>query len=150
MGVFNFIGTTASGWLSDRVDNRQLLFWYYGLRGVSLIFLPYAFDYSVMGLSVFAVFYGLDWIATVPPTVRLATNAFGKADAGMMFGWIMIAHQLGSATAAFGAGLVRTAFDDYTGAFLVAGLLCLVAALVVLRIGVTPSGVERRPEPARA
>jgi MFS family permease len=144
MGVFNFIGTTASGWLSDRVDNRRLLFWYYGLRGVSLLFLPYAFDYSVMGLSIFAIFYGLDWIATVPPTVRLAANAFGKADAGMMFGWIMIGHQLGSATAAFGAGLIRTQFDDYTGAFLVAGLLCLVAAFVVLRIGVTPSGVERR------
>ena len=76
---------------------------------------------------------------------QLAANAFGKADAGMMFGWIMIAHQLGSATAAFGAGLIRTRFDDYTGAFLVAGLLCLAAALVVLRIGVTPSGVERRP-----
>ena len=149
MGVFNFIGTTLSGWLSDRLDNRHLLFWYYGLRGVSLIFLPYAFDYSVMGLSVFAIFYGLDWIATVPPTVRLTANAFGKADAGMMFGWIMIGHQLGSATAAFGAGLIRTEFDNYTGAFLVSGLLCFVAALIVLRIGVTPRGV-RRPTPETA
>jgi MFS family permease len=143
MGVFNFIGTTASGWLSDRLDNRRLLFWYYGLRGLSLILLPYAFDYSVMGLSVFAIFYGLDWIATVPPTVRLTANAFGAANAGMMFGWIMIAHQLGSATAAFGAGIVRTEFDNYTGAFLASGLLCLLASLIVLRIGVTPRGIRR-------
>ncbi len=149
MGLFNFIGTTASGWLSDRVDSRRLLFWYYGLRGISLILLPYAFDYSVVGLSIFAVFYGLDWIATVPPTVRLTASAFGAANAGMMFGWIMIAHQLGSATAAYGAGLVRTEFDAYTGAFLASGLLCLVASLIVLRIGATPSGV-RRPAPRTA
>jgi MFS family permease len=143
MGIFNFIGTTASGWLSDRLDNRRLLFWYYGLRGFSLILLPYAFDYSVIGLSVFAIFYGLDWIATVPPTVRLTANAFGAANAGMMFGWIMIAHQLGSATAAYGAGIVRTEFDNYTGAFVASGLLCLLASLIVLRIGVTPRGIRR-------
>jgi len=143
MGLFNFIGTTASGWLSDRVDSRRLLFWYYGLRGISLVLLPYAFDYSVMGLSIFAVFYGLDWIATVPPTVRLTANAFGAANAGVMFGWIMIAHQLGSATAAYGAGIVRTEFDNYTGAFLASGLVCLLASLIVLRIGVTPRGIRR-------
>src|SRR5260370_34728203 len=76
MGLFNFIGTTASGWLSDRVASRRLLFWYYGLRGISLILLPYAIDYSVVGLSIFAVFYGLDWIATVPPSVRRTANPF--------------------------------------------------------------------------
>jgi sugar phosphate permease len=96
-----------------------------------------------MGLSIFAIFYGLDWIATVPPAVRLTANAFGAANAGMMFGWIMIAHQLGSATAAYGAGIVRTEFDNYTGAFLASGLLCLLASLIVLRIGVTPRGIRR-------
>src|SRR4051794_2935480 len=87
MGIFDLIGTTASGWLSDRYDNRRLLFWYYGLRGLSLVFLPYT-NYDLLGLSIFAVFYGLDWIATVPPTVRLTTDAFGKEDAPVVFGWL--------------------------------------------------------------
>ncbi|HUN49327.1 MAG TPA: MFS transporter [Stellaceae bacterium] len=142
MGLFNFIGTTASGWLSDRFDSRYLLFWYYGLRGLSLLFLPYAFDFSFMGLTVFSVFYGLDWVATVPPTVRLAANAFGAARAGMMFGWITAFHQLGSAAAAAGAGLARTYIGSYSGAFMFSGLICFIAAAVVLRIG-------RRTEPGR-
>ena len=104
MGIFNFIGTTASGWLSDRFDSRYLLFTYYMLRGVSLLFLPYIFNFSFFGLTLFTIFYGLDWIATVPPTVRLAGNSFGVARAGMMFGWITAMHQVGSATAAAGAG----------------------------------------------
>jgi len=142
MGLFNFIGTTASGWLSDRFDSRYLLFWYYGLRGLSLLFLPYAFDFSFMGLTVFSVFYGLDWVATVPPTVRLAANAFGAARAGMMFGWITAFHQLGSAAAAAGAGLARTYIGSYSGAFMLSGLICFIAAAVVLRIG-------RRTAPGR-
>ena len=81
MGLFNFIGTTASGWLSDRFDSRYLLFWYYALRGLSLLFLPYAFDFSFMGLTVFAVFYGLDWVATVPPTVGGGGGAGGAPPA---------------------------------------------------------------------
>jgi predicted MFS family arabinose efflux permease len=147
MGVFNFLGTTASGWLSDRFDNRWLLFWYYGLRGLSLMFLPYSFDLSVAGLSVFVVFYGLDWIATVPPTVRLAADAFGAAKGAMMFGWIMAGHQIGSAVAAFGAGLVRTQLGDYFSAFVLAGILCLAAALLVLRIR---SPQARQPIPVAA
>jgi sugar phosphate permease len=142
MGVFNFLGTTASGWLSDRFDNRWLLFWYYGLRGLSLMFLPFSFDFSVAGLSLFAVFYGLDWIATVPPTVRLAADTFGPAKGGIIFGWIMAGHQMGSAIAAFGAGMVRTLAGDYFGAFMTAGILCVLTALLVLRIGTPP---ERRP-----
>ena len=78
MGIFDFVGTIVSGWLSDRYDNRWLLFWYYGLRGLSLLFLPFT-DFSFYGLSLFALFYGLDWIATVPPTVRLTAQRFGPS-----------------------------------------------------------------------
>ncbi len=134
MGVFDLIGTTASGWLSDRYDNRWLLFWYYGLRGVSLMFLPYS-GYGLYGLSLFAVFYGLDWLATVPPTSRLTADIFGKGDAPVVFGWISAGHQLGAGTAALGAGVFRTIFDTYLPAFLVAGVACLAAALFVLWIG---------------
>ena len=136
MGVFDFIGTTASGWLSDRWNSRYLLCWYYGLRGISLLFLPLALDSSI-GLGFFAVFYGLDWIATVPPTVRLTADIFGKEKAGMVFGWIVASHQVGAAVAAFGAGVVRTYFGDYFDAFMIAGIACLIAAALVLRIGRT-------------
>jgi MFS family permease len=142
MGVFNFIGTTASGWLSDRFDSRYLLFWYYALRGVSLLFLPYIFDFSFYGLTFFAVFYGLDWIATVPPTVRLTANSFGAARAGMMFGWITAMHQVGSAMAAAGAGLLHDTVGNYTSSFMISGLLCFLASAAVLPVG-------RRPAPGR-
>ena len=108
MGIFDIVGTTISGWLSDRWNNNALLSWYYGLRGLSLMFLPFAFDWSFYGLSIFAVFYGLDWIATVPPTVRLTTNAFGKENVGLMYGWIAAAHQMGAASAAFVAGAIQS------------------------------------------
>nr|WP_043829929.1 MFS transporter [Roseomonas aerilata] len=131
MGAFDFVGTIASGWLSDRYDSRKLLFWYYGLRGLSLLFLPMS-TFSLYGLSIFAVFYGLDWIATVPPTVKLAGQAFGRERAPMVFGWIFTGHQLGAAAAALGAGLSRDAFATYLPAFYIAGAACLVAALLVL------------------
>src|SRR5207253_6342639 len=104
MGVFDFVGTIGSGWLSDRYDNRYLLFWYYGLRGLSLLFLPFI-DFSFYGLSLFAMFYGLDWIATVPPTVKLTAASFGRERANLVFGWIFAGHQLGAARAVFGARL---------------------------------------------
>lgn len=138
MGVCDLIGTTASGWLTDRYDSRRLLAWYYGLRGLSLMFLPYSFDYSFYGLSLFAVFYGLDWIATVPPTVNLAGKAFGEENAALMFGWIAAAHQIGAASAAWLAGTIRTNTGNYDGAFMAAGLLCLVAALMALFVGTRP------------
>jgi MFS family permease len=133
MGVFDFFGTIVSGWLSDRYDNRWLLFWYYGLRGLSLVFLPFT-DFSFYGLSLFAMFYGLDWIATVPPTVRLTAQRFGAERANLVFGWVFAGHQLGAATAAFGAGLSRTLLATYLPAFFVAGALCVIAALIVLAI----------------
>jgi predicted MFS family arabinose efflux permease len=135
MGIFDLVGTTASGWLSDRYDSRRLLFWYYGLRGLALLWLPYAFDAELFGLPLFAVFYGLDWIATVPPTMKLTTDAFGSQDAPIAFGWIVAAHQIGAATGALSAGLVRSSMLTYTPAWVVAGAICMIAALLVLRIG---------------
>ena len=134
MGVFDLVGTTASGWLSDRYNCRYLLFGYYGLRGLSLLFLPQALLGPAAGLGVFAVFYGLDWIATVPPTVRLTGEVFGREQASIVFGWVVAAHQVGAAFAAFGAGAIRTQFGDYAPAFIGAGGLCVMAAVAVLPI----------------
>ncbi len=133
MGAFDLVGTTLSGYLSDRYDNRKLLFWYYGLRGLSLFWLPYS-TFTLYGLSMFALFYGLDWIATIPPTVKLTAQAFGKERAGLVFGWVFAAHQLGAAVAAYGAGLTRTLLLTYNPALFAAGAACLVAAAGVLLI----------------
>jgi MFS family permease len=133
MGIFDFVGTIGSGWLSDRFDNRWLLFSYYGLRGVALIILPFS-DFTVYGLSFFALIYGLDWIATVPPTVRLTVQRFGPERANIVFGWIFAGHQLGAAFAAYGAGWTRTHFASYLPAFFISGLLCVIAALIALSI----------------
>jgi sugar phosphate permease len=141
MGVFDFFGTICSGWLSDRYDNRWLLFWYYGLRGLSLIYLPYS-DFTFYGLSFFAMFYGLDWIATVPPTVRLTAQRFGAERANLVFGWIFAGHQIGAGAAAFGAGLSRTLLASYLPAFFFAGALCIIAALTAVSIARVP-----KPEP---
>jgi MFS family permease len=132
MGFFDLIGTSASGWLTDRYDPKKLLVVYYGLRGLSLIALPFI-DFGTVSLGVFAIFYGLDWIATVPPTVKLANLAFGERDAPILFGWIMAGHQLGAAAAAFGAGLVREATGTYLPAFVAAGAFAVVAAVVIAR-----------------
>jgi len=140
MGVFDFFGTIMSGWLSDRYDNRWLLFWYYGLRGLSLVFLPFS-DFSFYGLSLFAMFYGLDWIATVPPTVRLTAQRFGAERANLVFGWIFAGHQIGAGAAAFAAGLSRTLLASYLPAFFAAGALCIVAALIALSISRPPKPV---------
>ncbi len=151
IGVFDIIGTTASGWLTDRMDSRLLLFWYYALRGLSLLYLPYAFGHGDFGLIVFIVFYGLDWVATVPPTVALTREVFGNQNASIVFGWIFAAHQLGAATMAYAAGAARTWFGDYQPAFMTSGLICLIASGLVVRIGrsskgATPSIGARRPD----
>ncbi len=164
IGVFDMFGTTFSGWLSDRLNSRYLLCWYYGLRGLSLVFLPVAFGAqlvflpfglnsfgpSVIGLAVFAVFYGLDWVATVPPTVRLTADLFGRENAAVMYGWIFAAHQLGAATAAYGAGLVHTWLGSYQMAFTGSGLLCLLAAGLALRIGHPTARPAAPPRPVEA
>ena len=131
MGFFDLIGTTASGWLTDRYDSRLLLVFYYGLRGASLVALPFI-SFDTLHLAVFAVFYGLDWIATVPPTVKLASQAFGEQEGPIVFGWIQTGHQLGAAVAAFGAGLVRELSGTYMPAFVAAGAMGMIAAAVLV------------------
>lgn len=147
MGMFDLVGTTGAGWLSDRWSSRHLLMGYYGLRGISLFFLPWALAGSGGGLWAFAVWYGLDWVATVPPTLRLATDAFGPVRAPIMFGWIGTGHQVGAALAAFAAGWIRTTQGDYRLAFWGSGTLCLVAAVLALQVGRRPRRAV--PSPVR-
>jgi predicted MFS family arabinose efflux permease len=135
MGIFDIAGTTTSGWLSDRFSSRYLLLTYYLLRGLSLLFLPYTLAHGHSALNWFAVFYGLDWVATVPPTVRLTSDCFGRENAGVVYGWIGASHQLGAALAAFGAGSIRTAFGDYRGAFWIAGTICFFTGVAFLFAG---------------
>jgi sugar phosphate permease len=140
MGFFDLFGTTASGWLSDRMDPRKLLVWYYTLRGLALLFLPSAYDLGVPALAGFVVFYGLDWVATVPPTVKLVSERFGKDRVGPVFGWIFAAHQFGGSAAAFAAGLIHTWQGDYLLAFIAAGGLSLLAAGLILGLRNTRPG----------
>jgi MFS family permease len=133
MGIFDLFGTTASGWLTDRFDPRKLLFMYYGLRGLSLIFLPYS-SFSFYELAIFAVFYGLDWIATVPPTLKLIQENFGTADSAIIFGWVAAGHQMGAAAAANFAGRMHDWQGNYVQAFMIAGFTGLVAAVISLLI----------------
>ena len=140
MGAFDLVGTTASGWLTDRFDARKLLFVYYGLRGLSLIYLPYS-DFSLVSLSVFSVFYGLDWIATIPPTLKLTNKVFGDGQAPIVFGWIAAGHQAGAASAALFAGVIRQVEGAYLPAFVLAGGLALGAA--VMSLGIARVGGRR-------
>jgi MFS family permease len=133
IGIFNIIGTTLSGWLSDRYDNRWLLFFYYGFRGISLLFLPYALGSTYISLTLFIIFYGLDWVATVPPTIRLTSEIFGQ-HGGIVFGWIFAIHQVGAAFAAYGGGFLHTKLHNYNLTFIISGVLCLVAAILVLKL----------------
>lgn len=144
IGVFDFGGTLLSGWLSDRFDNRWLLFWFYALRGLSLIYLSLS-GFDIYSLTLFAAFYGLDWVATVPPTVRLSAENFGREKSNIVFGWIFAGHQLGAATAALGAGTLRTDYESYMPALQIAGGMCLVAALSVFLIA-KPGGARLTPK----
>jgi MFS family permease len=132
MGVFNFVGTIASGWLTDRVDPRRLLLVYYGFRGVSLLFLPFVHD--AMTIGAFAVLFGLDYIATVPPTVALAADRFGQHNVGIVYGWVFAAHMVGAALAAWVAGIVKESVGDYAAAFVAAGWIAIVAGFAALAI----------------
>ena len=135
MGIFDIAGTTASGWLTDRYSSRHLLCAYYVLRGASLLYLPFTLASGAAGLGWFAMFYGLDWVATVPPTVRLTSDTFGRENTGVVYGWIGASHQLGASVAALGAGTIRTLLGDYRAAFWIAGGLCLVAGLSFVTVG---------------
>ncbi len=133
MGIFNFVGTIFSGWLSDRFDNRTLLAIYYSLRGLSLIWLPFS-NFDVFALSLFAVFFGLDYVATVPPTVKLTAQHFGPAKAPIVFGWAFAAHQAGGALAAYAGGVTRDAWLTYMPLYVAIGLACFAAAAAVFAL----------------
>jgi sugar phosphate permease len=150
MGVLDIIGTTGSGWLTDRFPARRLLLIYYAGRGLSLFLLPTALSAQGTILTTFTIFYGLDWIATVPPTVALVTQRFGRQTGLVAYGWIFAAHQIGGAVAAIGAGLVRDQAGTYDGVFIVSGALCLAAALMLAAVRVRPLGpaTTAEPEPA--
>jgi predicted MFS family arabinose efflux permease len=134
IGVFDVIGTVGSGWLTDRIDPRRLLVSYYSLRGLSLLLLNEALASHDVGLLGFMVFYGLDWVATVPPTVALCNELFGRVRAPIVYGWVFAGHQMGAALAAWGAGELRDVTGSYRLAFTLAGAACFVAAIGVLRI----------------
>jgi len=129
IGIFDIIGTIASGWLTDRVDSRWLLIAYYGLRGLSLLYIP-----AVLGPHIeppiifFIVFYGLDWVATVPPTVQLCREHFGLEKSGVIYGWVFASHMIGAGAGASFAGWIRTNQGDYSTAWYTAGALCIIAA----------------------
>jgi sugar phosphate permease len=142
-GVFALAGGTISGWLSDRCDNRILLCCYYGFRGLSLLYLPFALNMSFYGLTLFSMVYGLDWIAAAPPTVRLLSGVVGTERIGIMVAWITVIHQIGSALAAYLAGVLRIAFGTYFEAFMFSGMLLIAVAVMVLFIG---AGRGREPE----
>jgi sugar phosphate permease len=144
MGSMNFVGTLASGWLTDRYDPRKLLACYYFFRGLSLFVLPFVADFS--GLAVFAILFGLDYIATVPPTSALAADIFGRRHVGTVFGWIFFSHQVGAALAAYFGGLARVVLGDYQAAFLVAGVLAVLAAAMALRVN-RGTRIARQPAP---
>ncbi len=146
VGIFDLVGTLASGWLTDRVDPRLLLVGYYALRGLSLFTINQMLAPSVEpGMWMFIVFYGLDWVATVPPTVALCRSHFGLADSGIIFGWVFAAHMVGAGVGASYAGWVRATQGSYATAWVTAGVLCVVAALVILTIPrepTSPPGAE--------
>ena len=147
IGIFDVVGTIGSGWLTDRVDSRLLLGGYYALRGLSLLALPALFQESVRpSMLVFIIFYGLDWVATVPPTVALCRQVYGPEAGTVVFGWVFASHQLGAAIAAGLAGLARTSLGTYDLAWFVAGGLCLGAAVLSVRIAI-PAGPTRAPTP---
>ena len=142
MGTMNFVGTIASGWLTDRYNPRKLLACYYGFRGLSLFLLPFVTGPG--GLAVFAVLFGLDYIATVPPTTALVADIFGRKHVGTVFGWVFCAHQIGAALAAWLGGVARDMAGSYGPAFLAAGGLAVTAALLSLQIGraLVPAPIE--------
>ncbi|WP_369826063.1 MFS transporter [Kitasatospora sp. MBT66] len=143
IGVFDVIGTVASGWFTDRFDAGRLLVVYYALRGLSLLLLPQLFAGSLEPpILAFVIFYGLDWVATVPPTVALCRQYFGE-DAPIVFGWVLACHQIGAAVVAGLAGVARDALGDYDLAWYVAGGLCAVAVLLCLALRTPGRGTDR-------
>ena len=145
IGLFDVIGTLFSGYLTDRIDPRKLLFFYYGLRGLSLFLLPSILFSSVHPSTlVFVIFYGLDWVATVPPTLVLCRMVMGNQRSAVVYGWVFVGHQIGASIAALGAAVLRVKLGDYAAAFYISGAMCLVASFAVLQIAKRKSTAELR------
>jgi len=145
IGVFDVIGTIFSGWLTDRMDPRKLLFFYYGLRGLSLFLLPSILFSSLHPSTlVFVIFYGLDWVATVPPTLILCRIVLGPQRSTVVYGWVFVGHQVGASIAALGAAILRVKLGDYALSFYIAAMMCLVSALAVLQIAKGKTAAELR------
>ena len=146
IGIFSLIGSTAAGWISDRLASRYLLFALYGMRGIALFILPFALTgpNTTYILPAFMVFYGLDWLATGAPNVRALTEALGKEDTPIAFGWIGVAHQLGAGSSALITGIIRTNTGSYFSTFDLYGTICIIAAIASLGIG-----AGRRPQRER-
>jgi predicted MFS family arabinose efflux permease len=135
VGIFDIVGTIGSGWLTDRMDPRKLLAVYYGLRGLALLAVPALLGPDVdPPLLVVVALFGLDWVATVPPTVVLCREAFGAERGGIIFGWVFAAHMIGASAAAAVSGAIRAASGDYTSAWVLAGVLAVVAAAASLTL----------------
>jgi len=133
LGVFNLLGSTASGWLTDRMNPRMLMFWLFVVRGLSLFVLPLT-NFDIVSLSIFTVFYGLNWIAIVPPMFAVINEVFGRKAAPVIISWVFAGHQIGGALAAYGAGAVRDITGSYVLAFMISGATCLAAALLATRV----------------
>ena len=145
VGVFDVIGTLFSGYLTDKFDPRKLLFFYYGLRGLSLFLLPSILFSSVHASTlVFVIFYGLDWVATVPPTLMLCRMILGPGRSAVVYGWVFVGHQIGASAAAIGAAVLRVQFGDYAIAFYISAAMCIVSAFAVLQIAKGKTASELR------
>jgi MFS family permease len=135
IGIFDVIGTLLSGWLTDRYDPRKLLFFYFGTRGLSLFLLPSILFSSIHPSTlIFVIFYGLDWVATVPPTIMLCRSILGPQRGSIVYGWVFTGHQIGGAIAAFGAAVLRVKLGDYAVAFYISGAMCIITSYFVLKI----------------
>ena len=149
MGGMNIVGTTISGWLTDRFDNRKLLATYYGMRAISLVALPFIYD--MQNMLIFALVYGLDWVATVPPTVNLVAQRYGRKSLGSIYGWIYCSHMIGAGIASYAGGFFREALGDYHLVFISAAILGLVATGLSLSISISakkPKVVQVAPSGA--
>jgi sugar phosphate permease len=147
MGALNIVGTTFSGWMIDRVQPQRWLALVYALRGASLLILPFVRDFP--GLVIFAIIYGLDWFATVPPSMAITADTFGRQNVGKVYGWIFMSHQIGAAIMASGAGAIRDYIGDYNSAFLSGGVIAMIAAGLALQIKTTPKKVTPPPVTAQ-
>ena len=143
MGGLNMVGTIFSGWMIDKVQPQRWLALVYALRGCSLLILPFVHDFT--GLVFFAIVYGLDWFATVPPSMAITADTFGRQNVGKVYGWIFMSHQIGAAIMASTAGVIRTWMGDYQFAFLSGGVIAMIAAGLALQIKMKPKEITTTP-----